>query len=137
MKNISFDHINMTVSSFERSAQWYERILGFRIVEQGKDEEGKPWGVLKNGESMLCIYEEPTLRISNSDAGAHKIYHFGIRIRDLQEWENILQREKPKLLYGISIRYPHSTSWYVQDPNGHEIELSYWDRNEVFFAPYV
>ncbi len=30
-------------------------------------------------------------------------------------------------------RYPHSESWYVNDPTGWEIEVALWDNDQVRF----
>ncbi len=35
--------------------------------------------------------------------------------------------------YSSPIPYPHSTSWYVKDPTGNEIEVAIWQNNEVKF----
>ncbi|MBK9974810.1 MAG: VOC family protein [Planctomycetes bacterium] len=32
------DHINLSVASFAKTAQWYERVFGFYVVEQGLRE---------------------------------------------------------------------------------------------------
>lgn len=137
MKNIVMDHVNLTVASFKESVEWYKNIFGFELVEEGLDQ-GKPWGIVRNGNHMLCIYEEPEgipLDFNNpAHARFHQIYHFGLRIRDRAEWEKTLAQFKPKVLYGGAMRYPHSTSWYVKDPTGYEIEVSYWDNDELKFG---
>ncbi|MCA8946658.1 MAG: VOC family protein, partial [Planctomycetes bacterium] len=58
MKVKQLDHLNLSVINFEQSAEWYKRVLGFEIVEQGI-QDGQPWGVIKNGDAMLCIYQHP------------------------------------------------------------------------------
>ena len=133
MKDISLDHINMNVKNFSKSADFYFRIFGFEAVEGGVDAQGSPWCILKNGEHMLCIYEEPEAELPSEDAKFLRIYHFGIRVRDPEVWEAKVKNENLNLLYGGSIRYPHSTSWYIADPSGHEIEVSYWDKDNVTF----
>ena len=63
----------------------------------------------------------------------HRIFHFGIRVHDRADWEARVSREKIHVEYGGAYRYPHSTSWYVKDPTGHQIEVAYWDGDEVTF----
>ena len=30
--------------------------------------------------------------------------------------------------------WPHSTSWYIRDPTGYQIEVVYWHHDEIRFA---
>jgi catechol 2,3-dioxygenase-like lactoylglutathione lyase family enzyme len=130
----SIDHINLTVRNFEESAIWYGKLFGFEIVERGADEEG-PWGILRNGDVMLCIYERPLRENARSDASNrfHKINHFGLRIQDRKTWERTLRDHDIHTYYGDSVKYPHSTSWYVADPTGHMIEVVLWDGDQIRF----
>ncbi len=132
---VSLDHLNFSVRSFAESALWYQNTFGFEKVEEGVEKDG-PWGVLRAGDAMLCIYESPKLadlRTSPESEKFHYIYHFGIRIHDREKWEQTVERHKIHLYYGGAIRYPHSTSWYVKDPTGYMIEVALWDQDEVKF----
>lgn len=136
-ETVSLDHLNLTVRDFNESVAWYGRVFGFRLVEDGITPQGSPWGILRSGDSMLCIYEDrvrrPIEEKNAADQAAHRIYHFGLRIRDRAAWEATVAREKIAVTYGGAYRYPHSTSWYIDDPSGHEIEVALWDGNEVRF----
>jgi len=136
MNHIAFDHINLTVRNFEESVDWYGRVFGFELVERGTDDEG-PWGVIRSGSSMLCIYERRCRKSADEDSNKdhfHRLNHFGIRVEDRPAWEATIEREAIHPHYGGAIRYPHSTSWYVSDPTGHAIEVSSWDSGEVRFG---
>ena len=133
-RDTSLDHLNLTVQNFEDAADWYGKVFGFEITERGL-YESKPWGVLRSGDSMLCIYESPN-RASPDGIDTerfHKICHFGLRIHDRNDWEKTLYDQEIHTHYGSPIRYPHSTSWYVTDPTGHMIEVVLWDNEQVRF----
>ncbi len=134
-KRASLDHLNLTVRDFTETVDWYGKVFGFELVEQGMDEDG-PWGILKNGDSMLCIYESPKRAEPDADAteSFHKIYHFGLRIRDREDWEKVVREQKLRVYYGGAVRYPRSTSWYVSDPTGYTIEVALWDEDQVRFG---
>ena len=53
---VSLDHINMSVINLDESLQFYNETFGFENVEQGT-YKGTPYAIVKNGESMLCMYE--------------------------------------------------------------------------------
>ena len=130
------DHVNLSVASFAESAAWYRRVFGFQVVEQGVIEN-RPWGVLRSGDALLCIYERPDLKFVGyrvqQGRGMHAFAHFGLRITDRKAWEETIAREKVACVYS-DFRYPHSTSWYVVDPTGWEIEVALWDNDAVQFG---
>jgi catechol 2,3-dioxygenase-like lactoylglutathione lyase family enzyme len=132
------DHLNLTVRDFEETASWYGRVFGFEVVEKETDAQGCPWGVLRAGDALLCIYENRNLRFEEPAVrrarGAHGINHFGLRITDRGEWERTMEREGLVAEYGGAVRWPHSTAWYIQDPTGYEIEVALWDGDTVRFA---
>ena len=70
---------------------------------------------------------------SDEETSHHKIYHFGIRVSDLAAWEGKIKEHRLRLNYGGVIEYPHSRSWYVSDPSGHEIEVSYAEGRTLVF----
>lgn len=131
------DHLNLSVASFEESAGWYGRVFGFEIVERGI-YEGQPWGTLRSGDAMLCIYQHPELAIRTDDsveASTHqRIAHWGLRVTEREAWEAIVEREQLTVKFGGAYRWPHSTSWYVVDPNGYTIEVALWDDNQIRFS---
>jgi lactoylglutathione lyase len=131
------DHLNLSVESLAETAAWYGRVFGFELVERGV-RLGRPWGVLRSGEALLCAHERPGRRIADMDdldaSGRHGIRHFGLRIRDRPAWEATIEREALELGWNSPVRYPHSTSWYVRDPSGYEVEVALWDGAEVAFG---
>lgn len=125
------DHLNMTVAHLEESLSWYQRIFGFEVVERGL-YRGIPWAILRAGDALLCLYEHPELE--SGTGGYHHLSHFGLRITDRASWERTIREQHLEVRYGGEVRWPRSSSWYVADPTGHEIEVVLWDRDVVSFA---
>lgn len=134
LKNI--DHLNLTVADLEETVAWYHRVFGFELVEEDV-QDGTRWGVIRQGDVMLCIYQFEDCRYEDRFAqrkmGLHGINHFGLRITDRAAWEEIVDREKIEVLYDGPIRWTHSTSWYISDPTGYEIEVALWDDDMIVF----
>ncbi len=129
------DHLNMSVRDLDETRDWYKRVFGFELVEFGTRGAMK-WGILKGGDAMLCIYEYPNLERPEKVASGHTphtINHFGLRITDRDKWEKTIKNERLRIEYGGEVRYPTSSSWYVIDPTGYEIEVALWDRDVVTF----
>ena len=122
----NLDHLNLSVNNFDETVEWYNKIFGFKLVEQGV-QDGLKWGVIQCNDAMLCIYEAPELvhldRFEMKDKELHYLAHFGLRITDKEAWEKIVESENLTLLYDEVIQWPHSLAWYIKDPTGWEIEV--------------
>jgi len=133
----SIDHVNLSVADFDETVAWYGRVFGFSPVEEGL-QDGRRWGVIRNGEVMLCIYEQPECRYEDRfvirEKGLHNINHFGLRITDRAAWQAVIEREQLTVLYDGPVTWSHSTSWYITDPTGYEIEVSLWHDDTISFA---
>ncbi len=134
LKNI--DHINLTVADFDKTVAWYARVFGFELVEEAMQDDIR-WGVIRNGDVMLCIYEHTECRHEDRFAmrkkHLHGINHFGLRITDQEDWEATIERENLTILYNGPISWPNNTSWYVADPTGWEIEVALWKDDTIRF----
>lgn len=133
MKVSNLDHLNLTVKNMDETVEWYQKLFGFEKVEGGV-RSGVRWNILRSGDAMLCVYEHPELsEPDESDGQSHKIYHFGLRITDRDDFEKRVKQFNVCVEYGGAVRYPHSWSWYVTDPTGYEIEVALWDDDKVRF----
>lgn len=132
---IKIDHINITVNELAASVDWYGKVFGFKLVESGKTAVGGNWGIVAINDTMVCMTEFSGHSTADkaTDKSAHKINHFGIRISNLEQWQKTVEDNQLKLYYGGVIEYPNSKSWYVHDPSGHEIEISYTVKEHLQF----
>jgi catechol 2,3-dioxygenase-like lactoylglutathione lyase family enzyme len=125
--SIRLDHVNLTVRNLNESIKWYEQVFGFKKVEGGRRSDKVPWAILAVEDSMLALYEYPEKNPAPDfgDSPAHQMNHFGLRILDREAWEKTVKTHSLRVKFGGAVEYPHSTSWYVTDPSGHEIEVSF------------
>ncbi len=131
--SVRLDHLNLSVKDFGVSAKWYRDVFNFQIVEEGV-YGGAPWGVLRAGDSMLCIYESTDrVQLPEEEESYLRINHFALRLTDKQEWVERATRLGLKFFYGGEVSYPHSSSWYVEDPSGYSIEVVFWNQDQVRF----
>ncbi|MEZ4744011.1 MAG: VOC family protein [Bdellovibrionota bacterium] len=139
---IKFDHINLTVSNLEESIVWYKKIFGFTLVERGLKLDESRWAIVARNDFMVCMTEMSSRKLAvqwgeDADelANYHKVYHFGIRIFDEEKWMQKVNEFNLRLYYGGVVEYPHSKSWYIRDPSGHSIEVSYAGFSPLQFPP--
>ena len=128
------DHLNLQVDDLAQTQEWYGRVFGFKIVEEGL-QRGKPWCVLQSEAALLCLYqrgEQP--RKPSEESRGDGMNHFAFKLWDADQWRHVLAREKIPVNYGGPIEWPHSTSWYVNDPSGYEIEVVHWHGGHAAFG---
>lgn len=132
---IKIDHINMSVMNLEESIQWYKNIFGFEKVESGTNPQGRKFAILAFNDNMLALYETKGKENANPTLSdpKHQIFHFGLRVDNLNQWLEKIKEFNLKLNYGTQVEYPHSRSWYVFDPSGHEIEVSWTNGKPLQF----
>lgn len=136
--NVKIDHINMTVSHLENSVSWYEKVFGFQLMQDGAYNIGAEkvrWAIAAHRDFMICMYERKGRRNAgeNSQKNFYEIDHFGIRVSNLKIWKEKIKALKLKPFVQ---EYPHSISYYISDPDGHYIEVS-WTRNSSLYFPPV
>jgi len=133
--NLMLDHVNFSVNNLEESIEWYSRVFSYKVVERGT-QDGQLWGIMRSGEALLCMYENPELklldRFDSAKLGVHYVSHVGVRISDRGAWESVIERENLEIQYDGVMRMPHSHAWYVIDPTGWEIEVTLWDDGPCF-----
>jgi catechol 2,3-dioxygenase-like lactoylglutathione lyase family enzyme len=137
MQVTHLDHLNMSVRNFDESAEWYARILGFKVVERGVID-GITWGVLRSGDATLCIYQHPEFSSPTDEAqinaAVHHVRHFALRITDRAAWEATVKHENLHLEFGGLVTWPHSLAWYIRDPSGYSIEIALWNSGSPDFT---
>jgi catechol-2,3-dioxygenase len=86
---------------------------------------------------LLCLYESPDRVFLDGDQlgdrQLHGVNHFALRILNRAEWEATVKAENLPVQYGGAYPYPHSTSWYINDPTGYEIEVVLWEKDRITF----
>lgn len=131
------DHLNLNVSDLERSAGWYRRVFGFEPREGGV-QDGTPWRILQAGDCSLALYQSRADHVPDGEErlsrGQLGINHFALRIGNRAAWEAVIEREHIAVDHGGAYRWPHSTSWYIHDPDGYSIEVVRWDEGRIEFG---
>ncbi len=124
---IGFDHVNLKTRDMERAINFYTRVLGMRLVRAERDGDGSvrfaslrvgdllidlqpndgDWSATGGGLNHVAILIEPT----DLDALAEKLRGLGVPITDGPV------RRQGAFGYGQAL--------YIQDPDGHGVELKH------------
>jgi catechol 2,3-dioxygenase-like lactoylglutathione lyase family enzyme len=129
---IKIDHLNISVKNLEQSASFYENLFGLKTEESGLSMDGiTPYKIIGLNDFHLCMYEKPNL--SQADIDKSPVDHFGIRIDRPEAFLQTCERIGVRFNYGGEIHHKSSSSWYITDPSGYEIEVSYAEKGAIGF----
>jgi catechol 2,3-dioxygenase-like lactoylglutathione lyase family enzyme len=131
------DHLNMTVKDLAATLEFYSSLFGFEVVEEHDGSDPHPWVIIRSGSAMLCLYQHSNLRTSERfprGPEVQEVRHFALRISDGPAFERLCRQKGFTLEFGGPVRWPHSTSYYILDPTGHQIEVVAWDDDEIRFS---
>jgi lactoylglutathione lyase len=123
------DHINMCVTNLERSIAFYRDVFGFELKEDHRDRQEYPWVTLGvPNAAYLVLYQTDEARTSRD----RRIIHFGLALKDRPSFERVLEKilkagvptRKDQQGNPLVAHYPKSSSIYLSDPDGYEIDVS-------------
>lgn len=122
------DHINRYVSDVEEHVAFYTRALGYTLLERGTKDDGNAYAVLEGHGHELFISEKP-----GCGAGERAMRHVGYAVEDAGA---LLADLKRKGLAGREVEVvvkPCSRQFYLEDPDGNEIDFIQWTDKESFY----
>lgn len=124
-EGISITHF-LTVADIERSARYYEKVFGARILSSG-DSKGAP-GYVQIANTWLILNvgggptpDKPTVTLSVPDPN-HINSFMNIRVADIQACYKLWTSRGAKFITEPLEKYGE---WrcYIRDPDGHLIEV--------------
>jgi len=113
--------VHLTVSDLERSLDYYRRVVGLDVLEQGPGRAS----LGADSTELLGLVEQPGAQPSDGYTG---LFHFALLVPDrpaLARWMAHAVRDRVPLT-GLSDHYV-SEAIYLRDPDRHGIEI-YADR---------
>ena len=117
LKISRIDHINIEVNDLKKSIMFYKNLFGFEIRKTQPEENSV---IIGNDKVKLCLYETDGFR-KYQKKGYH---HFGLHVENFDDIISKCTEMGIKIFYGGPLNWEKSTSIYIQDPDGYEIELS-------------
>ena len=121
------DHVNLTVSDLPRAVDFYTRVFDFRVGEDHRDDD-QPWAIVgRPGVAWVALHERPGRVPPMRNQRA--INHWGFVVKDMDDIRARLEEADVPVRNvdngnGGFFDYPRSRSLYIEDPDGHEIELT-------------
>lgn len=113
------DHVGINVTDLQRSADWYERALGFKIFHKWKTT----W-MISRGDMHIGLFLRPNAKKIDDLDNTLAITHFAYAT-DAKGFEEAQARLKT---LGIKFDPPEDTgvahSVFIYDPDGYQVEIT-------------
>lgn len=122
------DHINRYVGNVEDSIKFYQKVINYKLIDQGTKANGKQYAILRGYNHELYISEKEDYKENDEGNFRHlgyQVENIDILLSDLINKGYLDKDEKP-----IIKRY--SRQIYIKDPDGFEIDLIQWTDKEGF-----
>ncbi len=117
LKTTGIDHVNLQVKNLADSIKFWQTLLGFEVLEEFPEVNG---AIIGTKEAKLALYENSEL----DDVERQGFSHVGFHIENFDEAKAFCQQNDIPILYEDTVNWPNSTSLYIRDPSGYEVELT-------------
>jgi len=111
------DHLNLDVKSLEQTIEFYSKLFGFTILKEQPEENSK---IIGTEHVKLCLYQKDEFDQFKKNG----FNHFGLHINNFGDVMQKCTELGIEVYYGGPIEWESSSSIYIKDPNGYEIELA-------------
>ncbi|WP_243291511.1 VOC family protein [Bacillus sp. FJAT-47783] len=121
--NIFVNHVKIKIENLERSLNFYQEVIGFKILEQTKSTAK----LTTDGKTSVLSIEQPE-NVVPKQGKTTGLYHFALLLPHRSDLANIVRYFVEKGIQFGSSDHLVSEALYLSDPDGNGIEI-YVDRD--------
>ena len=126
LHGLSTGHVGLNVTDLERSLQFYQNALGFKVLGRS-DEDGRRYGFLGDGERLvLTLWQQSDGRFATASPGLHHLSFQAESIDAVRDAEARLRELGVKFAYDGIVAHGEGTKSggiFFEDPDGIRLEI--------------
>lgn len=120
------DHVAIRVHDHERSAKWYQEVMGFQRILH--DRIGSAPAILKAGKIMLNLFPAVNKVYPFHDDNENAVMHLAFNV-DHDNFDKAKVKLQSRGIEYEVIDRGICLSLYFNDPDHNKLELTYWKVN--------
>jgi catechol 2,3-dioxygenase-like lactoylglutathione lyase family enzyme len=119
-----FTHIALVCTDAKRTIDFYQRYADLKVIHDRLDADGHVFWMSDLKRAFAIVFIEQ----ANAEAPLGPLGHLGVCLRSKADVDYRVQRAKNE---GLKVDGPHESGspvgyWaFIQDPDGHTLELSF------------
>jgi len=126
---MKIDHINRYVSEIDIFINFYQKVLGYKVIDKGVKANGKKYAILKGLGHELFISEKDNFKFDKGN----NFRHIGYSVNNIEKVLKKLKDEGYVHNETKLIVKQFSKQFYIKDPDGLEIDIIEWTNKEKFY----
>ncbi len=126
-----FSHVSLSVRDRDVSRAWYEDVLGFRVIDEVRDDAYDEWVLVHPPTGViLCLQQHRSNRGEEFDPSRTGGDHVALRVdsrEELDEWERWF--EKKEVVHSPTVDREYGSVLCFRDPDRIQLELFYRENH--------
>ncbi len=122
----TIDHVTLVVQDLERSRKFYVDLLGMEMLARPNFSFAGSWFRAGKTEIHLILEHEESGKAGRLDSqhrASSRSQHFAFEVADSRQAAEWLAQQGVAILSGPKARPDGAVQTFVQDPDGHVVEL--------------
>ena len=120
-------HVSLSVRDRDASRAWYEKVLGFRMIEESNEDAYDEWILLHpEARVVLCLQQHKANRGEEFDPSRTGGDHVGFKVdsrADLDEWTRCFKEKDVD--HSPVVDREYGSVLCFKDPDRFQLELFY------------
>jgi len=120
---IDIDHVAIVVSDMDRGVEFYEGVLGLKLIRDGRSQGGEKKTFLGTESGVLVALTEDKTRKHAEDRNTGGVNHIAFGVDDLEKMSGLLADKGVDFIEEKTGEDGTVTAYHFRDPDGIELEI--------------
>jgi catechol 2,3-dioxygenase-like lactoylglutathione lyase family enzyme len=117
------DHVAIVVSDMDKAVEFYEGVLGLKLIRDGRSQGGEKKTFLGTESGVLVALSEDKTRKHTEERNTGGVNHIAFGVDDLEKVSRLLAEKGVNFIEEKTAEDSTVTAYHFRDPDGLELEI--------------